>query len=270
MDSADALEASLAEIEFLARSPNRVRVLAALTDGPIDRYDLEETTGVARATLGRILDDFAERGWIVEDDRRYETSQVGAYVSRELTAVLSRFEPVPALNEVAQWLPEEWFDFDLGRLAGAEFVHTTKRDPLAPTAHISRRIQGADRVRLITYSVLPDVMEACWRGILDEGLELDGVLDDGALSGFGTHPQMVEQAREMAETGRSEVYVFHGDIPSTVFVVDDAVLLCLAGGEGAPMAVIESDDEAVRAWAESTIDDHRSEGDRLDPSVFTG
>jgi predicted transcriptional regulator len=270
MEPAGRIEAPLEVIEFLALSPNRVRVLDALTDGPVGRYELEETTGVARATLGRILDDFEERGWIVEDDRQYETNQVGAYVARELATALGRFGPVPALSEVAQWLPREGFDFDLGCLAGAEVVRSTKRNALAPTAHIARRIRTADSVRLVTYSVLPGVMEACWRGAVERGLELESVLDDGALESFGTDPQMVERAQEIFEAGQADVYVYHGDIPSTVFVVDDSVLLCLSGGEGAPLAVIETDDEAVREWAESRIEDLRSEGERLDPSLFTG
>ena len=270
MEPAGRIEAPLEVIEFLALSPNRVRVLDALTEGPIGRYELEETTGVARATLGRILDDFEERGWIVEDDREYQTNQVGAYVARALATALERFEPVPALSGVAQWFPEEGFGFDLGHLAGAEVVRSTKSNALAPTAHIARRIRDADSVRLITYSVLPSVMEACWRGAVERGLELEGVLDGDALEGFGTDPQMLEQAQEMFEAGQSEVFVYAGDIPSTVFVVDDSVLLCLSGGEGAPLAVIETDDDEVREWAESRIEDLRSEGERLDPSLFTG
>lgn len=269
MLSATLLGAPLEEIEFLARSPNRVSVLDALTRGPVGRYELEETTGVTRATLGRILDDFDERGWIREEDRQYQTTQLGAYVSREMTSVLESFEPVPDLNEVAQWFPEDGFGLDLENLAGSEIVRSTKSSALAPTAHISKRIRTADRVRLITYSVLPGVMDECWRGAVEGGLELESVLEGGALEGFGVDSQMVDQARELVETGQSEVYVYYGDIQSTVFVVDDVVLLCLSGGEGAPLAVIETDDETVRSWAESTIDDLRDDGERIDPSLFT-
>lgn len=269
MPSPDVLGAPLEELEFLARSPNRIRVLDALTQGPVGRYDLEESTGVTRATLGRILDDFGERGWVVESDREYETTQLGSYVSREMTGVLSRFEPVPDLNEVAQWFPEEGFDFDLGNLAGATIFRATKSNALAPTAHISNRIRTADRVRLVTYSVLPDVIDACWRGVVDGDLEFESVLSEAAFESFGTDQQTVERAMELIQVDASDVYVSQGDVPSTVFIVDELVLLCLSGGEGAPLAVIETDDEAVFSWAESTIDDQCREGDRLDPELFT-
>ena len=67
-------------------------------------------TGVTRTTLGRILDDFEERGWMLETDREYETTQHRAHVSRVFTDLLDSFEPVPALNELIQWFPEEGFD----------------------------------------------------------------------------------------------------------------------------------------------------------------
>jgi len=268
MSGADLLGAPLEELEFLARSPNRVAVLGALTDGPVGRYDLEDETGVTRATLGRILDDFEARGWVVETDRRYEATQLGAYVSREFGAVLERFEPVPALEAVAQWFPPDGFGFDLGHLAGADVIRSSRENVLAPTAHISRRIREAEHVRLITYSVLPGVLDVCWRGTVDGQLELEGVLEVAAVNGVGTDPHLREQAAEMFETGRSTVYVYDGDIPSTVFVIDDLVLLCLSGGEGAPLAVIETTDAAVRSWAEAMMDELQRECVPLDGSMF--
>lgn len=270
MDPADGRDGPLDVIEFLARSPNRVRVLDALTDGPVGRYDLEDATGVARATLGRILEDFTARNWVVEADRAYETTPLGDYVSRSIEAALERFEPVPTLAEVAEWFPADGFGFDLGHLAGATVIRSTKHDALAPTTHIARRIRDADRVRLVTYAVLPGVMEACWRGAVERGLELEGVLEARAVDGVGSDPQLVAQARELFETGRAEVYVYRGDVPCTFFVVDDVVLLCLSGGEGAPLAVLETDAEAVLGWAEATLEALRSEGERLDPTLFTG
>jgi predicted transcriptional regulator len=268
MPSPDVARGPLEEIEFLARSPNRVRVLDELARGGMDRRELEDSTGVARATLGRILDDFQARNWVIEDDRQYRTTQLGAYVSREFERVLTRFEPVPALDEVAQWFPEDGFGFDLKHLVGATIVRSTKPDALAPTAHVSRRLRTADTVRLATYSVLPGVVAECWSGTVERDLELEGVFEERALERFGADPRTIERAREILETGRADVYVADGDVPSTVFVVDEVVLLCLSGGEGAPLAVIETDDEAVLTWAEATIDDLRDEGERLDPSLF--
>lgn len=270
MSSTDVLEDPLEVVEFLARSPNRVNVLDLLTNGPYDRYALEEETGVSRATLGRILEDFEERNWVLESDRTYQTTPLGAYVAETFMDLLQRFEPIPSLNEVAQWFPEEGFDFDLGCLAGAEVVRPSKREALAPTNHIAKRLRTSERVRLLTYAVLPNLMEVCWRGTVDGTLELVSILDHNALERLATDPQVTDRAREMIETGQAEIVVYDGEIPSTVFIVDETVLLCLSGGEGAPQAVIETDDETVLSWAESTIEDYRREGQVLDPGLITG
>ncbi|WP_436345001.1 helix-turn-helix transcriptional regulator [Natronorubrum sp. FCH18a] len=263
------LQSPLEEIEFLARSPNRVRVLDALRAGPMNRHDIEEETGVSRATLARILGDFEQRGWVTRDVRRYETTRVGDYVAREFTDLLQRFEPVPGLNEVVEWFPEEGLDFDLGCLSGAEIIRPTKSDALAPTTHITQRLRTADRVRVVSYSHLSDVMEECRRGTVEGSLKLESTVDREVLNRIGTDPRMIDYAREMVESGRAEFYWYEGTIPFTVFLVDDRVLLCLSGGEGAPRAVIETTDETIRSWAESTIETYRCESEVLDPRSFT-
>lgn len=268
--AAEDVQSPLEEIEFLARSPNRVSVLGALRMGPVERYDIEETTGVSRATLARILDDFEARGWVRRDGRQHETTPVGEYVAREFTTLLESFEPVPALNEIAQWFPTEGFGFDLGCLAGAEIVRSHKNNALAPTRHIVGRLRTATHIRVLTYTALPDCMEVCWERTVNGNQEFEGVFDLGTLATLGADPRMVEQASEMLDSGRAEVVCYDGDIPSVVIIADDVVLLCLSGGEGAPHAVIETTDETVREWAEATFEAYHSEGDPLDPALFTG
>lgn len=259
---------ALEEIEFLSRSPNRVAVLAALTDGPRERYDVEESTGVSRATLGRILEDFEERGWVREDQREYEATQLGAYVAEEFTDLLARFGPVPALNEVAEWFPEEGFEFNLGCLADAEVVTPTRANALAPTTSIASHLREADHARILTYSVIPAATEACHHGTVEGDLEFEMVFAEGTFDVIGDNPHLVEQTQEILETGRAEVHYYHGDIDSTVIVADDLVLLCLSGGEGAPRAVIETENPTVQSWAESRFESYRDEAEQLDPSLF--
>lgn len=265
----DDIQSPLEEIEFLARSSNRIRVLETLIEKPMERHDIEDGTGVSRATLARILDDFEQRGWVTRDGRQYETTPVGDYVAQEFTDLLKRFEPVPGLNEVAQWFPEEGFDFDLGCLASAEIVRPAKSDALAPTTYITRRLRIADRVQVISYSHLSDVMEVCWRRTVEGTLELESVVDRRVLERIETNSRMIDHAQEMVESGNAKFFWHEGTIPVTVFLIDDTVLLCLSGDGGAPHAVIETTDETVRSWAASTIDTYRREGELLNPRSFT-
>lgn len=260
---------ALEEVEFLSRSPNRIAVLSALTDGPRGRYDVEDATGVSRATLGRILEDFEERGWAREEDREYEATQLGTYVAEEFTDLLARFGPVPALNEVAQWFPDGGFEFSLGCLADAEVVTPSRSNALAPTTCIAGRLREADHARVLTYSVIPAAIEACHHGTVEGDLEFEMVFAEGTFDAIRDEPHLVEQTQEILETGRAEVYFHDGDVDSTVIVADDVVLLCLSGGEGAPRAVIETKSETVRSWAASRFESYREAAEKLEPSLFT-
>lgn len=64
------MDPPIEEIEFLASSKHRVRVLNALAEGGCDRADLQSVTGAHASTIGRVLGDFEERRWIdIFDDR---------------------------------------------------------------------------------------------------------------------------------------------------------------------------------------------------------
>ena len=263
------VERPLEDIEFLARSLNRIRALDALTAGPIDRRDLEETTGISRPTLSRILDEFEDRGWANRDRRYYEATKLGSFTVREFVGLLDRFEALHALTDVVRWFPDAGFDFDLGCLARTEIIRPHKNDALAPTTRIVRRLDAADRVRILSYTVFPAALEACWRAAIDGTHQLEAVFDSGALATVAADATMVDRSREMFETGRARIFHYDGDVPYVLFVFDDEVVdLCLGSKDGAPRAVIETDDETVLAWAEAIFDTYRDGARPLDSAAF--
>ncbi|WP_227379978.1 helix-turn-helix transcriptional regulator [Haladaptatus halobius] len=267
--SLDNVESPLEEIKFFARSANRIRALNALTAGSIERRDLEETTGISRPTLSRILDDFEERGLVNRDRRRYEATKLGSFTSKEFIGLLDRFEALQTLNGVIQWFPEEGFDFDLGCLANAEVVRPHKNDALAPTTRIVERLNAADRARILSYTVFPAGIEACWRATINGGHRLEAVFDSGALATVAADATMVIRSKEMFETGRARIFHYDGAVPYVLFIIDDEVVdLCLGSKDGAPRAVIETDNETILAWANATFDAYCREAIHLDRTAF--
>ena len=59
---------ALDDVDFLTRSEHRVTVLETLADEPHEYTELKDLTGVSRVTLGRLLAQFEEKGWIVENE----------------------------------------------------------------------------------------------------------------------------------------------------------------------------------------------------------
>lgn len=62
--NASEMRTPLGDIEFLARSEHRLTVLETLPEEGLTPNELKEETGIPRATIGRILGNFEERGWV--------------------------------------------------------------------------------------------------------------------------------------------------------------------------------------------------------------
>jgi DNA-binding IclR family transcriptional regulator len=123
------MEASLAEVEFLALSENRVAVLRLLAEGPRTRSDLAGETGASQATLGRILQDFADRSWIERRGGEYAATATGRLVSRGFTDLLDILETERELRGVVEHLPTDELTFDLRHLSNATVTVALKKSP---------------------------------------------------------------------------------------------------------------------------------------------
>lgn len=259
----DDIRPTLEVIEFLARSANRVFILDALATGPIDRRELATETGFSRATLSRTLTAFEERGWVISDHDRFTLTQLGHFVADEFGRVVKRMAVVPGLGEVAQWFPDDRYGFDLADLATATIVRPKKEDALAPTNNVVKRIDAAGRVRMMSYSMLPDTLEACWRKVEDGDFSLELLLDPAVIEAIHGHPTMASQFQELIANYASTVYQSAGDLPYVVIVADDVVNFCLRDADGAPQAMIDTTEPAIHEWAEATIDAHCATAEQI-------
>lgn len=139
----------LDDVEFLVRSTNRLDVLDAIRTAPRSRDELREDTDVSRVTLSRILADFEDRRWIARRNGHYESTPEGTVVAAEVGRLFGNLAAVDALGPTLRWLPTERFDFELGRLAGAEVMVPDGHDLTAQIRWVSGRIAEANRVRAV-------------------------------------------------------------------------------------------------------------------------
>lgn len=268
-DSLNDSESILETIEFLARSKNRIAILDRLTIGRMERYEIEEATTIPRPTVSRILEDFDSRGWITLTGGEYELTPLGAYVTREFKDFLERMRVDETLADVADWLPRETLNFDLACLASAEVVRAQKTVATAPTTHIVRRIEPVHLLRVMTYTLLPEVFRICAEKSVDGDLELEIVFDPETIATLATDERNIEEARDMLETGRVKFYQCDRPVPFVLFMLDDqAVFICLMGEDGVPRAVIGSEHESVQNWARSKFEEFRAASVPLEVSFF--
>lgn len=82
-------------------------------------------------------------------------------------------------------------------------------------------------------------------------------------------PEMARQSREMLESSRATYRHYEGEIPYVVMVSEETVNLRLADSDGAATALIQTDHDRVRSWAETKFNEYWNAGDPVDAETFT-
>lgn len=258
----------LDDVEFLARSSSRVRVLEAIHNAARTRDELRAVSDASRTTLSRILADFEERGWITLTNGRYQSTPEGSFVASEVIRLLENMETAEKLDGVLQWLPVGEFGFDLRCLRDAEVVTLSWNDP-ASMRLLAEHLDGASRVRSMADSVSREVVDALRALTVEGGGTYEGILSSRAIQMIRDHPALCEQMRDMLASGRAVVHQYDGEeVGSMVMLFDDSVALCNHASGGPQMEGIMTDNESVRSWADSCFETVLADADRLDIEAF--
>jgi predicted transcriptional regulator len=257
----------LEDAAYLTRSEHRVTTLELLAEEPRDRSALKEATGVSRVTMGRMLGELEDRGWVRRDDHEYRVTDCGRIVAEDLSRLLETTGTAQKLRDVEEFLPVEAFDFDLRRFAEATVYRPKRSDPNAPMRRMASLLSSSDRVRVAAPSVSLVPIRAHRNRLLDaEDHEATVVLTAEAVETARDDDDIGTWLAEMVETGRYQLYEYDGSFPADIVVADETVMITLfdeAGGAGFH-SMVESDDETVRSWALSSVDSYRQEAKRLD------
>lgn len=261
------MDSSLGDIEFLARSPYRVAVLNALMAGPRDRDALRMASGASSPTLGRILSDFERRGWLVRTGQEYELLLLGTFVAEGVLDLLARMNTARKLRDVARWLPVDTFAFELDCLADATVTLPTRSDPLAPMRRANELERTARRSRVLTHALPSPCLDAHWEAITTGTHRFEAVLTPGVVATMA-EPAHGSRFAEILASEQATVFVCDEDIPTVVGINDGVVYFGVDDSKGAPIALIETDDETVRSWAENTFDSYRRKSSPLTRDRF--
>ncbi len=252
-------------VSFVTRAQNRVDALLTLAPGPRTRPELEDETGIPRATLSRILADFRDRDLVARDGHRYRVTPLGALVASELESLFESVETTRALQTLAEWLPLEALDVDFERLAAAEVTLPTPIDPMAPVKRAASVVEEADHVRTFCYSVVHAPILAALRGVTGRGQRLEGVIAAGVLDVVAADPDLAERARELFESGSVELYLYDGGIEPQLIVADRTTMFLVTDEEGAIQGLVETDGGTILPWAEELFESLREEAEPVEP-----
>lgn len=251
-------------VMFLTRAENRIAVLMTLTSGPYDRRGLQETTGIPRATLNRILADLRDLGIVTRIDGEYVATRLGEIIASELRSLFDMLETVEILSTIEQWLPTDSADFDLTTLAASNVTIPTPSDPLAPIERAFEAVLEADGFWAVSRSATPDTLEASRRAVFDGRGVCEVVISSDIFDVIAVDPTIEAKLREIDDTDHIGLFVHEGKVRHNLAVVDGTVLLRVHDGEEAIKALVATRDDAVRSWADTIREMYVSDAERID------
>jgi predicted transcriptional regulator len=263
---------ALADVAYLSRSANRVRILDALVDRSATRRELAERTGTPRTTLDRIVNELEERGWAERTaDGTYTATPQGTHIQRQFRPFLESVVAVRRLGEAIEWLPAEELTVGLRHFADATVRRPARNDPVDTVDLMVELVADATEHRALTHLVPPvPLSEAILEGVESGRLTADGVLTADSVDRLRETTERRERWASILEAG-ADVRRYDGEIPCNLWIVDEHVLIKKSGPEpfaeayGVP---IVSRNEAVRSWANRLVDSYRAEATRLEPGYF--
>lgn len=263
------MESTLEEIEFLALSANRVEVLERLADGRHTRSELAEATGASQATLGRILSDFEDRSWIRRDEDAYVATATGRLVAEGVTDLREILEAEMKLREVIDHLPTHAMDVDLRRLADATITQPSQMRPNAPLSRLLELLREGEEVRTFSHAFNEQTLTVVGERTAAGDQRFRGVFSRRAIDALADEPGLRERLRSLVDSDRAELRVRDEGVPIAAMIVDDVVYLLLRDENGVLQASIDSDDPAVRSWAQDTYDHYWRTAEPLEAEALS-
>ncbi|MFP4626508.1 MAG: helix-turn-helix transcriptional regulator [Natronomonas sp.] len=269
MDVSDAFpEDALADVAFLSRSKNRAQILAMLAAESYTRRELEDTTGISRTTLDRIVNELEERDWATRtSDGDYVATPTGERIATESSCFVGAIQAIRNLADAVAWLPRNELTIGLHQFREAIVRRPEPNAMSAPTTAATKLMQEATEFACLM-NTLPSLAfeESMINGVLEGRLMTKHVITDEELTVLLEDTNRTGRWQEYIEAG-ANLYCYDGQIPCNLLVIDETVLILDRQPE-APEG-IESTNPEVRAWATEMIDEYRKEAKQLDATAFT-
>lgn len=254
---------AIEEIEFLTRSHSRIAAFDELrTEGSLTKTELRDRLNVSRTTVTRNLDALKERNWVTKANGEYAITRIGELVADELFDLVEVMRTAARLEGIMEWIPDEEFDLDLRCLTDADITLADPSDPYAPAREHANRLESADEFRGLLPAVGHEPMRSARQGVLN-GARHELVFERPVAQVIQSKEEYTNLIEEMESTGRIEVRVVDDSIPYYVGLLNGTVQIGVEDDNGLPRALLETDSDEARKWAERTYERYRRASESL-------
>lgn len=251
-------DSPLVDIAYLARSEHRIPTLVALTERSRSRSELCELTEVSSSTMRRTLDEFDDRLWIHKDGYQYVSTRLGEAIASGMEALIERVRTERKLRSVWQWLPDAIGEFPFETWPELTVSVAEPDAPYRPVGRFESLLRETTAVRFLRPEVA--LMDPCFdllHRLIGEGVDMTLIDRPECHSYFlSRYP---DRSSEMIQRDNFTVLAHDNLRPYGIGLLDDCVAIsCYERDSGTVHALIDTDAPAVREWATSVYETHRS------------
>ncbi len=264
--SLDELDSPLDDLAFLSRSNNRIAVLRELAHDDQTRRELRDATDVSRPTLGRILEGFEERGWVVTtgsgNGHDYSLTPLGRVVVESFTDAMATVETVQKLRELAPRIPFDELGLDPRDLADARITTPSPTDATAHTRRERELLSRTNRVQFLCNQAQPETVERYRDWAVDDDRRLEAIISGDAIDAAMANEEMATDLDDMMTADGVTIHRYEGSVSAMLGLFKDVASIVPLDDSGVPCAFVESRNETVRSAVEDTLERYR---DRAEP-----
>jgi predicted transcriptional regulator len=264
MVGGDGERTALDDVDHLARSPHRTRVIQLLATNDRTRREIHEEADIPQPTLGRILGSFQDRGWLARDGDTYSLTLRGELIASHFVNLLDVFETVQRLPAGGRFEPVLELGFDPQWLA-----HVDVADPADETGwydHLRRvreSVGTAERVRELGPGPLPGMPELLAERLRTDEASIESVFPREAFESFVADPESRSSVVDLLRSGNVDIHLVDEPVPCYIARHGDRAVFDIPSDTGGPVVRFTTGRRAVVDWVDSTIDGFRDRAEVL-------
>lgn len=241
-------EEILAEIECLARSPNRLTMMYLLKQSPTTMTEMREILGVHRTTLGRNLAVLKGKNWVVSSptENSHRLTRAGELIIDSFEELIRTTRTANRLGAFLTRFPET-IPIEKERLRSSQITCPEKDDPLAPMSRLFEFLATSETIRG-SVPVLGPMEGRVIANQIPAGTEIEMILGSTAWESLRVnHPSLFSPLKEADET---ELLVSSEDPSYGIFLIDERVVLVAYDEDMRIHSILEArESQEIIDWA---------------------
>ncbi|WP_411966785.1 helix-turn-helix transcriptional regulator [Haloferax sp. YSSS75] len=258
----------LDDIRFLADSDHRAVVLDELADGPRSRSELREATGASSATIGRIVQSFADRGWLERDGPSYSLTALGSFVAASFATHRADMQLARELDELLPYIPVRDIGIDVTTLSDARITRATQADPFAVVSRVRELELTSDDAASLTDFFPEPCIDGRYNAIVDGTQTFEAVFAPVVVES-AMASRSASKFEAIVASDRTDVYVYGETISHPVMLHDGVGCLVVRDDDNVSIGMVELADETFVEWVVDVFESHRADATLLTPENLT-